>query len=128
MFVYIKVLERDQEISNKVWSKPVTLANDLDLLIDAVFSNAYHLKVRSIRGPLNLVLYLNLLADFCGRGSDLAWGGPHVAKEESHCLCWDHCRFYVVNVDDGDRVIDLKYQKGQRDQDVQKTVTLCEDL
>ena len=40
----------------------------------------------------------------------------------------DHCRFYVVNVDDGDgdRVIDLKYQKGQQDQDVQKTITLCE--
>ena len=128
VFIYIKVLERDRELSNKVRSKPVALANDLDLLIEAAFSDAYHLKVRSIRGPLNLALYLNLLVDCCGRGSDLARGGPRIAKEESHCLCWDHCHFYVVNVDDGDRVIaaniDLKYQKGQRHQDVQKTVTL----
>lgn len=53
------------------------------LLIDAVFFDAYHLKVRSIQVPLNLALYLNLPVDRCGRGSDLAWGGPRVAKEES---------------------------------------------
>jgi hypothetical protein len=51
-----------------------------------------------------------------------------VAEEENHCLCWDHCRFYVVNVDDGDRVIaaniEIRYQKGQRKKDEQKIVTL----
>jgi adiponectin receptor len=51
-----------------------------------------------------------------------------VAEQENHCLCWNYCHFYVVNVDDGDRVIaaniEIKYQKGQRNNDGQKTVTL----
>jgi hypothetical protein len=35
VFIYIKVLERDRELSSKVRGKPVALANDLDLLIEA---------------------------------------------------------------------------------------------
>jgi hypothetical protein len=66
--------------------------------------------------------------DACGRGSDLAWGGSNVAKEDNHCLCWDHCRFYTAQVDDGFCVIcaniDIKYQKGQRDKVLEKTITL----
>lgn len=128
VYVYIQALERDGELSNKVRLKHVATNNDLDLLIDAIFSDAYNLKVLSIRVVLNMALYVNLYVDSCSRGSDLAWGGPKIAEQENHCLCWNHCHFYVVNVDDGESVIaaniDLKYQKGQRYKDVQKTVTL----
>lgn len=82
--VYIKVHERAKELSSTVQSKPMRpIERPRSLLIDAVFFDAYHLKVRSIQVPLNLALYLNLPVDRCGRGSDLAWGGPRVAKEES---------------------------------------------
>jgi hypothetical protein len=108
--------------------KHVATNNDLDLLINAIFSDAYNLKVLSIRALLNMALYVNLYVDSCSRGSDLAWGGPKIAEHENHCLCWNHCHFFVVNVGDGDRAIaaniDFKYQKGQRHKDVQKTVTL----
>ncbi|KAF4636083.1 hypothetical protein G7Y89_g2010 [Cudoniella acicularis] len=128
VFVYIGVLGHDGELSNKVRPKHVATSNDLDLLVDAAFSDAYSLSVKSIRVVLNMALYMNLFVDVCGRGSDLAWGGPMISEQENHCLCWNHCHFYVVNVDDGDRVIaaniDIKYQKGQRRKDLQKTVTL----
>ena len=128
VYAYIKTLERDGELSSKTRVKPVATKNDLDLLIDTVFSDAYSLKLKGIRPVLNLALYMNLFVDSCGRGSDLAWGGPMVAEQENHCLCWNHCHFYVVSLDDGDRVIaaniELKYQKGQRDKDEQKTITL----
>lgn len=100
--------------------------NDIGLLLKVIFSEAYCLKVKSIRAVLNLALYMNLFVD-C-RGSDRAWGGPSVAKEESHCLCWNHCQFFVVNVNDRDRVItaniDINYQNARRNKDV-KTVTIC---
>lgn len=122
VYVYIQSLERDGELSNKLRYKHVATNNDLDILIDAIFSDAYNLKVLSIRAMLNMALYVNLYVDSCSRGSDLAWGGPKIAEQENHCHC------YVVNVDDGDRVIaaniDFRYQKGQRHTDVQKTVTL----
>lgn len=128
VYVYIDSLVRDGELSNKMRVKPVSTRNDLDLLIDAVFSDAFSLGVQSIRVVLNLALYMNLFVDVCGRGSDLAWGGPSVAEKDNHCLCWNHCHFFVVNVDDGDRVIaaniDIKYQKGMRNRDLQKTVSL----
>jgi hypothetical protein len=100
VYVYIKALERDGELSSKVRFKHVATNNDLELLIDAVFSDAYSLKVLSIRVVLNMALYMNLFVDSCGRGSDLAWGGPMIAEQENHCLCWNHCHFYVVNLDD----------------------------
>jgi hypothetical protein len=128
VYVYIAALERDGELSNKVRPKHVATKNDLDLLVGAAFSDAYSIRVQSIRIVLNMALYMNLFVDVCGRGSDLAWGGPMISEQENHCLCWNHCHFYVVNVDDDDRVIaaniDIKYQKGQRQKDLQKTVTL----
>ena len=60
--------------------------NDLDLLIDTVFSNTYNLKVLSIRVVLNVTLYLNLYVDSCSRGSGLAYSGPKIIKQENHCL------------------------------------------
>ena len=72
VYTYIKALERDGEVSNKLWVKPVATNNDLDLLINAVFSDAYNLSVISIRVVLNMVLYMNMFVDCCGRGSDLA--------------------------------------------------------
>jgi hypothetical protein len=93
-----------------------------------VFSDAFSLKLCGIRPVLTLALYMNLYVDSCGRGSDLAWGGSLVAKQPNHCLCWDHCDFYVVCLDEGDPVIaaniTLKYQKGQTTSDAQKTITL----
>ena len=127
--MYIKSLQSDGELSNKVRGKHVATMNDLDLLIDAAFSDAYNLEVQSIRIVLNIALYMNLFVDVCGRGSDLAWGGPSVAEQENHCLCWGHCHFFVVNVNDGDdrslaANIEIKYQKGQRREDVHKTISL----
>lgn len=127
-YVYINKLERDGELSNKTRVKPVVTKNDLDVLIAMVFSDAFALKLSGVRLILNLALYMNLYVDSCGRGSDLAWGGPAVVEQANHCLCWDHCDFYVVHFDDGDRVIaaniNLKYQKGQTTSDEQKTITL----
>jgi hypothetical protein len=128
VYTYIRNLEQDGELSNKARFKHVATNNDLDLLIEAAFSDEFSLNVQSIRSVLNIALYMNLFVDSCGRGSDLAYGGASIAEQENHCLCWDHCRFYVVNVDDGDRVIaaniEIKFQKGQRSKDVQKIVTL----
>lgn len=128
VYVYINKLERDGELSNKTRVKPVATKNDLDVLIAMVFSDAFALKLSGVRLILNLALYMNLYVDSCGRGSDLAWGGPAVVEQPNHCLCWDHCDFYVVRFDDGDRVIaaniNLKYQKGQTTSDEQKTITL----
>jgi hypothetical protein len=128
VYVYIKALERDSELSTKVRFKHVAMNNDLDLLIDAVFSDAYNINVLSIRVVLIMALYMNLFVDSCGRGSDLAWGGPMIAEQENHCLCWNHCHFYVVNMDDSDcgiaANIEIKYQKGQRNKGEQKIVTL----
>jgi hypothetical protein len=127
VYAYIKILERDGEISNKVRFKPLATNEDLDLLIRAALSDDFSLGVQSIRLVLNITLYMNLFVDACCRGSDLAYGGPSVAEQENHCLCWDHCRFYVVNMD-GDRVIaaniEIKYQKGQRGKDLQKIISL----
>jgi hypothetical protein len=125
VYVYIKSLQSDGELSNKVRGKHVVTMNDLDLLIDTAFSDAYNLGVQSIRIVLNIALYMNLFVDVCGRGSDLAWGGPLVAEQENHSLCWGHCHFFVVNVNDGDdrslaANIDIKYQKGQQREDVQR--------
>jgi len=128
VYTYIGTLESQGEVSNKVRLKHVATSDDLDLLIGAALSDEFSLSIQSIRSVLNITLYMNLFVDACGRGSDLAYGGPSVAEQEHHCLCWDHCRFYVVNIDDGDRVIaaniEIKYQKGQRRKDLQKTVTL----
>ena len=119
-------MERDGELSNKTRVKPVATKNDLDVLIAMAFSDTFALKSRGVRLLLNLGLYMNLYVDAAGRGSDLAWGGPTVAEKSNQCLCWDHVCFYVVCLDDGDRVIsanvDIKYSKGQRDK--QKTITL----
>lgn len=127
--MYIQALEHDRKLSNKVWSKHMATNNDLDLLIDAIFSDIYNLKVLSIRVILNMALYINLYMDSCSHGSDLAWGGPKIAEQENHCLCWNHCHFYVINMDDNDHVIaaniNFKYQKGQQHKDMQKTVMLC---
>ena len=126
--MYINKLERDGELSNKTRVKPVATKNNLDVLIAMVFSDAFALKLSGVRLILNLALYMNLYVVSCGRGSDLAWGGPAVVEQPNHCLCWDHCDFYVVYFDDGDRVIavniNLKYQKGQTISDKQKTITL----
>jgi hypothetical protein len=128
VYVYINKLERDGELSNKTRVKPVATKNDLDVLIAMVFSDVFALKLSGVRLILNLALYMNLYVDSCGRGSDLAWGGPTVVEQPNHCLCWDHCDFYVVRFNDGDRVIaaniNLKYQKGQTTSDEQKTITL----
>jgi len=111
--VYINKLERDGELSNKTRVKPVATKNNLDVLIAMVFSDAFALKLSGVRLILNLALYMNLYVDSCGRGSDLAWGGPAVVEQPNHCLCWDYCDFYVVRFNDGDRVIaaniNLKY-------------------
>ena len=108
--------------------KHVATGEDLELLIEAVISDEYSLMTQSIRSVLNLTLYLNLYVDACGRGSDLAYGGPSVAEKPNHCLCWNHCRFFVVNTYDGDRVIAaniaIKYSKGQRRKDLEKIVSL----
>lgn len=128
VLLYINVLASEGELSKKIRARPVATKEDLDIILGIVFSDAYSLRVRNIRRILNLAIYINLFVDACGRGSDLAWGGSSVAKEDNHCLCWGHCRFYTVQVDDGDRVIcaniDIKYQKGQRDKDLEKTITL----
>jgi len=128
VYTYIRNLEQDGELSNKARFKHVATNNDLDLLIEAAFSDEFSLTVQSIRSVLNIALYMNLFVDSCGRGSDLAYGGASIAEQENHCLCWNHCRFYVVNVDDGDRVIaaniEIKFQKGQRCKNLQKIVTL----
>jgi hypothetical protein len=120
-------LERDGELSNKTRVKPIVTKNDLDILIVIVFSDAFALKLSSVRLVLNVALYMNLYVDSCGRGSDLAWGSPTVIEQPNHCLYWDHCDFYVVFFDDGDRMIaaniNLKYQKGQTTSDEQKTIT-----
>lgn len=72
LYVYIQALERDGELSNKVRSKHVATNNDLDLLINAVFSDVYNLKILSIRVVLNTALYVNLYVDSCSNGSGLA--------------------------------------------------------
>ncbi|KAK4995415.1 hypothetical protein LTR66_004759 [Elasticomyces elasticus] len=71
VYAYIKTLERDGELSNKVRVKPVATKNDLDILIDTVFSDVFALKLTSVRLILNLALYMNLFVDSCSRGSDL---------------------------------------------------------
>ena len=128
VYFYINKLEHDGELSNKTRVKPVATKNDLDILIAMVFSDSFSLKLCGIRPVLTLALYMNLYVDSCGRGSDLAWGGPSVAQQPNHCLCWDHCDFYVICLDEGDPVIaaniTLKYQKGQTTSDAQKTITL----
>jgi len=128
VYAYINQLEREGELSNKTRVKPVATKNDLDILIAMVFSDTFALNLSGVRLILNLALYMNLYVDSCGRGSDLAWGGPTVVAKPNHCLCWDHCDFYVVCLDDGDRVIaaniTLEYQKGQTTSDEKKTITL----
>jgi hypothetical protein len=128
VLLYIKVLESEGELSKKIRARPVATKKDLDIILGIVFSDAYSLRVRNIRRILNPAVYINLFVNACGRGSDLAWGGSNVAKEDNHCLRWDHCRFYTAQVGDGDRVIcaniDIKYQKGQRDKDLKKAITL----
>lgn len=128
IYAYINQLVRDGELSNKTRVKPVASKNDLDILIAMVFSETFALHVSGVRPILNLALYINLYVDCCSRGSDLAWGGPTVAANPNHCLCWDHCDFYVVCLDDGDRVIaaniTFKYQKGQTSSDEKKTTSL----
>lgn len=125
---YINQLEREGELSNKSRVRPVATKNDLDILIAIVFSDAFAFGLTGVRVILVLALYINLYVDSCGRGSDLAWGGPTIVEKSNHCLCWGHCDFYVVCLDDGDRVIaaniTLEYQKGQRSSDKKKTVTL----
>jgi hypothetical protein len=128
VYVYISKLGHDRELSNKIRVKPVATKNDLDILIATAFSDAYALKLTGARPVLNLALYINPYVDSCGCGSDLAWGGPRVVEQQNNCLCSDHCDFYLVNLDAGDRVIaaniNLKYQKGQRTSDDQKLITL----
>jgi hypothetical protein len=82
---YIASLEYAGELSAKARVKPVATKNDLDLLLESVFSEVYSIKVLSIRVVLNLALYMNLYVDVCGHGSALAWGGPSVAEAENHC-------------------------------------------
>jgi hypothetical protein len=57
VYVYINKLERDGELSNKTRVKPVATKNDLDVLIAIVFSDAFALKLSSVRLILNLALY-----------------------------------------------------------------------
>jgi hypothetical protein len=71
VYAYINKLERDGELSNKTRVKPVATKNDLNILIAIVFSDAFALKLSGVRLILNLVLYMNLYIDSCGRGSDL---------------------------------------------------------
>jgi hypothetical protein len=101
--------------------KLIITKNDLDILIVIVFSDAFTLKLSSVKLVLNVALYMNFYVDSCSRGSDLAWGGPIVVEQPNHCLYWDHYDFYVVFFDDGDRIIttniNLKYQKGQTTSD-----------
>jgi hypothetical protein len=73
VYTYIKTLERDGDLSNKTRVKLVATTNNLDLLINTAFSEAYSLTLMGIRLVLNLALYMNLFVDCCGRGSDLAW-------------------------------------------------------
>jgi hypothetical protein len=64
----------------------VATNDNLDLSIDAVFSNTYNLKVLSIKVVLNVTLYINLYVDSYSRGSDLAWCGLKITEQENHCL------------------------------------------
>lgn len=50
----------------------MAIKNDLNVLITIVFSDAFALKLSSVRLILNLALYINLYVDSCGHGLDLA--------------------------------------------------------
>ncbi|CZS92504.1 uncharacterized protein RAG0_03112 [Rhynchosporium agropyri] len=125
---YINQLQCEGELSSRIRVKPVATKNDLDILIAIISSDAYAFRLTGVRPILILALYINLYVDACGRGSDPAWGGPTVVEQPNHCLCWDHCEFYVVCLGDGDRVITanitLEYQKGQRASGEKMIVTL----
>jgi hypothetical protein len=128
VYIYINKLERNSELSNKTRVKPMATKNDLDILIAIAFSEDFALKLSGIRLVLNMALYMNLYVDSCGRGSNLAWGGPTVIEQPNHYLYWDHYDFYVVCFNNGNRVIaaniNLKYQKGQTTLDEKKIITL----
>ncbi|KAI9684790.1 MAG: hypothetical protein M1829_000165 [Trizodia sp. TS-e1964] len=87
VYHYINHLASIGGLSTRTRYKPVAIAQDVVVLIEELFSNAYAFTRKGVRPILTLALYINLFIDTCARGSDLALGGHSISKQTNECLC-----------------------------------------
>ena len=82
IYAYINQLTLEGEVSTKTRAKPVATKKDLDIILALLFSDGFALKPHGVKLVLKVALYINLYVDSCSHGSDLAWGGPSIAREQ----------------------------------------------
>lgn len=101
---FLSELAEEGQVSTNSREKPLTHDEDLTFIMSMLSSPEHLAKFQDMRTPLNLALWLLLMVDVCGRGSELAW---HSTRPKHMCLRWGDIEFLNFQSKD-DEVFDIR--------------------
>ncbi|EME47690.1 hypothetical protein DOTSEDRAFT_32084 [Dothistroma septosporum NZE10] len=112
-------LVQQEGISTAMHMKAVVHSEDLTFILSRLYSPTYLNTFPNMRTVFNLNVYICLVVDLCGRGSDIA---RHALRPEHMCLCWGDVAFYTFQRDDDDSFdiraqVTVRWSKGQSHDD-----------
>lgn len=108
------VAETDR-LSKERKIKPVATTADIEILLEFLYSSAtFENLMLSSRDVLQLAIFICLMVDCCGRGSDVSYNDKH-AESLEECLCWKDLDLYVMNTPTGPLIhgaLTIRWMKG----------------
>ncbi|EHK16055.1 uncharacterized protein TRIVIDRAFT_65122 [Trichoderma virens Gv29-8] len=108
-------LINQEGIRTAMHTKSVAHTEDVTFILSKLYSPEYLNRFPDMRTVLNLTLYIVLVVDLCGRGSEIA---RNPSRPVHQCLHWEDVEFYTFQrIDDNEfdiRVnIKVRWSKGQ---------------